>query len=259
MCIVHEGRASRYPRRRHVISGGILAGLGVLLATPGAAQVCADAISDPSLESTERLLQVADCHRDDGRLERALVLLESAAAASPSDADETIAIQGRLGRLQMARGDYPRAVEHLALALDAASTGSAPPEAAALLNDLGGAYLANDEPLLGLAAFADSARVAPRSSAIEATATLNAIRALHETGGTVDAAWLERARASVQALPESSRAPPLLTVVQLRRELALPAVLEPASLTLASEALRLAENANDAALIAVAHAELGQE
>jgi CHAT domain-containing protein len=257
MCSIPQWRASRY--RRRVISGGILAGLGVLFAAPGTAQVCADSISDPSRESVERLLQVADCHRADGRLERALVLLEAAAAREPGDVADTVAIQGRLGRLQMARGDYPLAVEHLALALDAASTAAAPPEAAALLNDLGGAYLANDEPLLGLAAFADSARVAPRASALEATATLNAIRALHETGGTVDAAWLERARASVQALPESSRAPLLLTVVQLRRELALPAVPQPASLTLASEALRLAENANDAALIAVAHAELGEE
>jgi CHAT domain-containing protein len=160
----------------------------------------------------------------------------------------------------MARGDYPRAVEHLTLALDATATSPAPPEAAALLNDLGGAYLANDESLLGLAAFADSARVAPRSSAIEATASLNAMRALHESGGTVDAAWLERARASVQALPNSSRASMLLAVVQLRRELALPAVPpEPSSLALANEALRLAESVNDAASIAAAHAELGAE
>jgi CHAT domain-containing protein len=235
-----------------------LASLGALFAAPGAAQVCADAISDPSLESIERLLDVADCHRGDGRLERALALLESAAARAPGDLDDTIAIQSRLGRLQMARGDYPLAVEHLSRALDAAST--AAPEAAALLNDLGGAYLANDEPLLGLAAFADGARVAPRESAMEVTATLNAIRALHEAGATVDAAWLERARTAVQALPAPSQAPLLLTTVQLRRELAIPAVsTQPSSLALAAEALRIATEAGDPALAAAAHAELGAE
>ena len=41
-----------------------------------------------------------------------------------------------------------------------------PEEAAAVLNDLGGAYLANDEALLGLAAFADSARLAPAGTAL---------------------------------------------------------------------------------------------
>jgi CHAT domain-containing protein len=234
-----------------------LASLGVLFAAPGAGQVCADSISDPSLEPIDRLLEVADCHRRDGRLERALALLDAAAAHDPHEADDTIAIQSRLGRLQMARGDYSLAIEHLSRALDAASATA--PEAAALLNDLGGAYLANDEPLLGLAAFADSARVAPRASAIEATAALNAIRALHEAGATMDAAWLERARATAQALPGASQAPLLLTVIQLRRELGSPAIGAPASLELAAEALRIATEAGDPALIAAAHAELGAE
>jgi len=243
MCMVLAGGASRSNRRRLVQSLGILAGLA-FYAAPGAAEDCGDSISRPSVESTDRLLQVADCHRASGRFERALVLLDSAAARGRSGGPaETIAIHGRLGQLHIARGDYPAAIEHLELAIDAVPPSTAAPDAAALLNDLGGAYLANDEPLLGLAAFADGARVSPAASAIETTATLNALRALHETGAPVDGAQLDRARDLIQALPATGKAPLLLALVELRRELVAPdaAPPQPPSIELASEALALAE------------------
>jgi tetratricopeptide (TPR) repeat protein len=262
MCMVLAGGASRFDRRRLVQSLGIFAGLA-FFAAPGTAQDCGDSISRPSAESTDRLLQVADCHRASGRFERALVLLDSAAARGRSGGlAETIAIHGRLGQLHIARGDYPAAIEHLKLAIDATPPATAAPDAAALLNDLGGAYLANDQPLLGLAAFADSARVSPSASTIEATATLNALRALHETGTPVDGAQLDRARDSIHALPATGKAPLLLALVELRRELAASlesAPQQPPSLELASEALALAEAADDTALIAAAHGELGAE
>lgn len=239
-----------------------MAGLG-FFAAPGAAQDCGDSIARPSVESTDRLLQVADCHRASGRFERALVLLDSAATRGRSGGfAETIAIHGRLGQLHIARGDYPAAIEHLELAIAAAPSATAVPEAAALLNDLGGAYLANDEPLLGLAAFSNSARVSPSASTIEATATLNTLRALHETGTPVDGAQLDRARDLIQALPATGKAPLLLALVELRRELAVSsdtASQQPPSLDLANEALLLAEAADDTALIAAAHAEIGAE
>ncbi len=189
------------------------------------------------------------------------MLLDSAAARERSGVAETIAINSRLGQLHMARGDYPRAIEYLLLALGAAPT-TAGADAAPLLNDLGGAYLVNDQALLGLAAFADSARLAPRASALEATATLNALRALHETGAPVDAARLQRVGDAVRALPATGQPPLLLALLQLRRELG-PALdsasQQPPSLELAAAALELAEAADDPALLAAAHAELGAE
>jgi CHAT domain-containing protein len=235
-----------------------LASLGVLFAAPLEAQVCGDSLANPSTESIERLLQVADCLGGNGRIERAMLLLDSAAARERVAVAETIAIHARLGRLSMARGDYPRAVEHLLLALDAAPPTAALPDAAALLNDLGRAHLANDEPLLGLAAFADSARLSPPASAIEASATLNALRALHEVGATVEVARLERAQSLVRALPAAIKGATLLSLVDLRRELGAPSQ-EPLPLELAAEALMLADAADDAALRAAAHGELGAE
>ena len=194
------GGVSQSGLRRLVIAGGILASVVVGLGRPATAQTnCDDAIVEPSVESVDRLVEVADCHRATGRLDRAVTLLE--AAASNEDGStfaETIAIHGRLGQLHAARGDYARAIEHLLLAIDSAPAAAAPPEAAALLNDLGGAYMANDQALLGLAAFADSARLAGTASAVAVTASVNAVRALHETGAAlaVRAAPLERARTS---------------------------------------------------------------
>src|SRR6188768_3971749 len=106
MCTLVRRRASWHRPRRIAISGGILACLSPLLVTAADAQACADSISNPSIESVERLLQVADCQRADGQLERARVLLESAAGRESSGAEDAVAIQGRLGRLSMARGDY---------------------------------------------------------------------------------------------------------------------------------------------------------
>jgi CHAT domain-containing protein len=260
MCMFLHGRASRAWLQRLVISGGILAGVGPLSAGTAEAQACADSNADLALVSVERLLEIADCERDGGNLQRAQELLAAAAERESNGRTTTLAIQSRLGRLSLARGDYPVAVEQLSLALEAAPESLAPGDAAALLNDLGGAYAANDEPLLGFGAFADSARVAPPASAIGATAAVNALRALHESGSTVDAASLERLLESVHALPAASRTPLLLDIVELRRELALPAVAPPrSSLELATEALGLAAAAGDAALLAAAHGELGAE
>ena len=253
------GGVSQSGLRRLVIAGGILASVVVGLGRPAVAQTnCDDAIVEPSVESVDRLVEVADCHRATGRLDRAVTLLE--AAASNEDGStfaETIAIHGRLGQLHAARGDYARAIEHLLLAIDSAPAAAAPPEAAALLNDLGGAYMANDQALLGLAAFADSARLAGTASAVAVTASVNAVRALHETGAAlVTAAPLERARATAEALPPTpGKASILLALAALYRE------IDPAAPTrgraLATTALALAEDSGDTALIAAAHGEVG--
>jgi CHAT domain-containing protein len=147
-------------------------------------------------------------------------------------------------------------------ALDAAPASRAPAQTASLLNDLGAAYLANDEPLLGLAAFADSARIAPAGSPLAATAAVNAVRALHEADGVGEAAVrLPVVRGAVNALaPTARKAELLLALGELAREVARSNDgRPPANVELAEQALELAESGTDAGLVAAAHGELGLE
>ena len=136
-----------------------------------------------------------------------------------------------------------------------------PAEAAAVLNDLGGTYLANDEALLGLAAFADSARLAPAGTALAAAATVNALRALHENGETTDAvARVADARSTVEALsPTPRKAELLLALGELERELGRSAGARSGNFSSAQRALALAESSDDIGLVAAAHGELALE
>ena len=217
------GGVSQSGLRRLLVCGASLASMVVWLERPATAQTnCDDAIVEPSVESIDRLLEVADCHRATGRLDRAVTLLE--AAASNEDGStfvETIAIHGRLGQLHAARGDYTRAIEHLLLAIDTAPAADAPPEAAALLNDLGGAYMANDQSLLGLAGSPTAHASAAAGSAVEVTAIVNAVRALHGgRSGATCRRTARRARTSALALPPTpSKASLLLALAELYREI----------------------------------------
>ena len=185
-----------------------------------------------------------------------------ALAGLPGGAQETIATAAEPGQLRGARGDDARTIDARVREIDIATGARTPEQTAALLNDLGGAYLASDEGLLGLAAFADSARLAPAGTALAATAAVNAVRALHEVGGDDGvAARLAAARRAVQALaPSTRKAELLLALGELTRDVAQSAA-EPyaGNVELAQQALALAEASNDAGLIAAAHGELGIE
>jgi CHAT domain-containing protein len=88
---------------------------------------------------------------------------------------------GLQGQSHLALGDYRAALDDLTRALE---LGAALEQAqqAALLNDLGNAYMAIDEPLNGLAAFADARRLAPPSSALAVIAGVNVARVLLGSG-----------------------------------------------------------------------------
>jgi CHAT domain-containing protein len=170
-------------------------------------------------------------------------------------AAQTIAIEAEPGQRLAGRADQALAIERWVQSLQAGTL--APADAASVLNDLGGAYLADDEPLLGLAAFADSARLAPVGSELAATAIVNALRALHENEAADEAIpRLADARRLVAALPPMRRRAELqLALSELGRELA--ASGAPAdSGELARQALAVARNGNDTALLAAAHGEL---
>jgi CHAT domain-containing protein len=181
--------------------------------------------------------------------------------AAPVAAAQTIATEADLGQQYASRGEHALAIDAWVRALAAPPGTLGPAEAAAVLNDLGGSYLANDEPLLGLAAFADSARLAPAGTALAATATVNALRALHENGGTAEAvARLAGARRRVEELaPTARKAELLLALGELERELAARDGAPGGNSGLAQQALELAESGNDIGLVAAAHGELALE
>ena len=82
--------------------------------------------------------------------------------------------------------------------------GCAPGDAAVLLNDLGGAYMAVDEPLLGVAAFADASRLALPGTPLGVLAAVNFARALAASGGGPIRARLDSASAAAHRLPRSA-------------------------------------------------------
>ena len=174
------------------------------------------------------------CNGGGSRLLAAVVFV--AFGATPVAAQQTITTDAELGHLP-------------------------PAEAAAVLNDLGGAYLSNDEALLGLAAFADSARLAPAGTALAAAARVNALRALHENGGSTEvAARLVGVRGAVDALaPTPRKAELLLALGELERELGRSAGARSDNLSAAQQALALAESGDDIGLVAAAHGELALE
>ncbi len=180
---------------------------------------------------------------------------------TPVAAQQTIATETEIGHQGAARGDDALAIDAWVRALDASPGSLEPADAAAVLNDLGGAYLANDEPLLGLAAFADSARLAPAGTPLAATAAVNALRALHENGGTTEVATrLAAVQVTVEALaPTARKAELLLALGELERELGGSGGARSGNAGVAQQALTLAEGGNDIGLVAAAYGELALE
>ena len=198
---------------------------------------------------------VADGSREHRRCTAALrFIVNLAVIASPCvAAAQPASIEAELGGRPASRTNEVLAINASVQALEAGTL--APADSAALLNDLGGAYLANDESLLGLAAFADSARLAPAGTELAATASVNALRALHENGGTAEAtARLAGLRGTVAALPPTTRkAELLLALGELERQLATSGGALERNTGLAEQALALAQNGNDVGLLAAAH------
>src|SRR4029079_9836923 len=77
---------------------------------------------------------------------------------------------GQPPRSDRALRDDATTIDELTRALDANAGDRTSAETASLLNDLGNAYMAADEPLRGLAAFADARRLAPSRTALRLVA-----------------------------------------------------------------------------------------
>ncbi|HEX6996559.1 MAG TPA: CHAT domain-containing protein [Gammaproteobacteria bacterium] len=216
--------------------------------------------------TVDELVQTADCEQAAGRasaaraaLDRALRLAE---AQAPDAADRLAAIHGRLGRVHASLGEQDAAIEHLEAGIAAAAAVGRPAEAAAWLNDLGRAYMAIDEPLRGLAAFADSRRLAT-TPALRLTAALNLARARSEIAPEPD---LFEALAAIDTEAArlddaSTQAAILAGLAELYRTLATRAA-EPdralhASRKAAERALAAAAASGDWALAADGYGQLG--
>lgn len=254
---------SRSASRLH----GVVAAVAYAFAFPslsvGAELACAD-VPGANVQPALRLLAQADCYRGNGEVARALDTLQATlAAAEPRDSATTIAIYARIGQLQLALGHNAAALEALSRGLELA----APPQnegTAGLLNDLGRAYVDADRPLEALAAFADSARLAPTGQPeLRVIANVNLLRALAESRpGAALGARVDAQRAAALALPSSAaKAEILLALAALHREAAGPASATADSAARAAElaraALALADQFGAAALRADAYGELG--
>lgn len=166
-------------------------------------------------------LAAADCYLRSGQTVRALDELRVARglASGNSRVAETVAIEGRLGKVYAALGDYQRALDSLVRGSEAAAQAGVPETAASLLNDLGGVYMALDEPQQGLAAFADAARLAGSSPELALTARVNLARALDETGAAADLpARLDELKTGALQLDDgAAKASILLSLAELYR------------------------------------------
>jgi len=172
-------------------------------------------------------------------------------------------VGGQPPRSDRALRDDATTIDELTRALDANAGDRTSAETASLLNDLGNAYMAADEPLRGLAAFADARRLAPSRTALGLVAGVNLARALEDSGanqglGTRLAALDSAARALE---PSATQARVFLSLAELyrnayARDLARSELLEAAA-SLAEAARALAERAGDAALLGEAHGALG--
>lgn len=229
-----------------------------------AQEACADIAAAPA--TLEQLVDAAACVQSSGETLRAMELLEAALrlanAGGPASAGATIVVRGRLGQAHAAVGEHALAIEHYSEGIAAATAAGLPAAAAPLLNDLGRSYMAIDEPLRGLAAFADSRRLAPAPE-LELAAAINMVRAQRETTSATDLRQpLAEIDAKAARLPDSpTKVSILLALAELYRDAApRSGNLERTSrlaLDAASRALALARDADDAALSAHAYGELG--
>ena len=180
-----DHRAGALPKRLRVIARIVtmLSCVGAL-PTPAWAQPC-DGLPASSASTAEDFVHLADCYQRSGETVRALDALQEALSRfgdDPQNASATITIRGRLGQVYSALGEYPAAIQQLEAGIDAAAAAGRSADAAPLLNDLGRAYMSTDEPLLGVAAFADGSRLAAQNPVLRLTANLNLLRALTEAG-----------------------------------------------------------------------------
>lgn len=170
---------------------------------------------------------------------------------------------GRSGQSHLALGDYNAARDELSRALEVGKNELTPAQSAALLNDLGAAYMALDEPSNGLAAFTDARRLVPQGTTLEVIAGVNVARALEANGafaGLVDRLQALRSGAS-RLEPTTARAEISLSLAELYRNAY---AREPQRGDLAREAVELAEgaratavDAGDTRLLAEAYGALG--
>jgi CHAT domain-containing protein len=170
---------------------------------------------------------------------------------------------GQRDRQRLALGDAAAAIDELTRALDARAGELSRAQTASLLNDLGNEYMAVDEPLRGLAAFADARRLAPLRTPLAVVAGINVARALEDNGAQQGlAARLATLADAARALdPSETQAQSFLSLAELyrnayAREPARSELLE-ASAGLADAARTLAEREGDASLLGEAHGALG--
>jgi len=155
----------------------------------------------------------------------------------------------------------PRTLDGLLQNVERAIASNDTAQSAASLNDLGAAYMEADEPLLGLAAFADAARLASSDTALALVARVNVTRTLHEVGAAPDLVpRLAEHAADARALPDGpAKAAVMLTLAELYRDSSAPAAKQLGGPTheLVTTALELASTQGDAELLARAYGELG--
>ena len=186
----------------------------------------------------------------------------AAALTGAVRADEATVTRQR-GQTQRTLGDDAATVDDLTRALDARPGDLTSEQTSSLLNDLGNAYMSLDEPLRGLAAFADARRLAPPHTPLEVVAGVNVARALVDNG--VDqglAARLTALEVAARALePSATQAQIYLSLAELYRGAY---AREPAGTELLQSAVGLAEAArasaeheDDALLLGEAHGALG--
>jgi CHAT domain-containing protein len=212
-------------------------------------------------------LTIADCYRAGQQPTRALDVLYTELAASPTGPGtepRTLAIHARIAAALASLGEYQSARDYLLRGVELATSAGLPDQAAPLLNDLGTNYLAMGEAPSGIAAFADSYRLAPKASALSVTAGINLARALTETGaGSAASAQLDSLRGQALALPTSAaKGAALLELASLSRELspsaAAPGEAHRRARELAVAGLEVARGLDDERLLAAAYNELSE-
>jgi CHAT domain-containing protein len=212
-------------------------------------------------------LAVADCYRASHQPTRALDVLYAELETTPTGAGaepRTLAIYARIAAVLASLGEYRSARDYLLRGVEVATRAGLPALAAPLLNDLGTTYMATGEAPAGIAAFADSYRLAPEASALAVTAGINFARALTETGAASAASGqLEPLHDQTRALPTSpAKGAALLELASLYRESS-PAAPAPneaqrRARELAVAGLEVARELDDERLLAAAYNELSE-
>jgi CHAT domain-containing protein len=212
-------------------------------------------------------LAIADCYRAGQQPTRALDVLYAELESTPTGAGtapRTLAIHARIAAALASLGEYRSAREYLLRGVELATSAGLPDQAAPLLNDLGTNYMATGENPSGIAAFADSYRLAPGASALAVTAGINLARALAETGaGSAGTGQLEPLRAQAIELPTSAaKGAALLELASLYRETSpsdpAPIDTQQRARDLADAGLEVARELGDERLLAAAYNELSE-